>query len=160
MTMSKRIGAMVIALTVLSWLGLSTPSQAGTWMITLETPGAAATSLDVQFTDIGRTILDVGNYTFLGLAGGVSESVTPIPVANGIGFAFSPMLPASVTEFRFTLKTDGNEPHFAFANWFNGTTLVGDPPGQVVPEPASMVLLGIGMIGILSCRRLSKRKAS
>lgn len=162
--MSKRTLAAAIAVALLASLGWSAPSHAGTWTVTLDTPMADVTGGLVGFSGITGSISNEGNVSFVGLSGSTSETVGFTTLGNNIGFTFSPGLTSSVTKFSFNFTDQGTSaPTILYADWFNGSSYVGDPSGKVgsaaVPEPASLAMLGIGMIGILSCRRFFQKKA-
>ena len=170
MLMTRRTLAIALASGLLTSLGWSLPSQAGTLYLShvgiYNTTGQVASELDVTFTGLTTTVRN------LDVFGALDSKYNYIPVSattavNGstIKLFFSPGLSSAASLLLFSFESQSGSIDLGAVAWKVGAS---DPPGLgfvntsaiSLPEPGSMALLGIGMIGLLTCRRLLGRKAN
>jgi len=160
--MPKRSFAMALAMALFASLAFSAPSQAGTFVTTVQAQngGAAADDLEVTFTGTGGSVSDikvllmgapVGATSVISSGSGVEiDFSTPLPTASGVVFTFETSFKdIAINTAVWTFKS-GAPVNAPFTSIISTTA---------VPEPTSMALLGIGMASFLSFRRFFKRKA-
>jgi hypothetical protein len=156
--MMKRSLFLALAIGLLTNLAFAAPSHAGTITVfgTWSVPGATATEIDFFFS---------GPVTAVVSPSGVPTPNPPTiapPPPTEVVFTYSPGVAGGV--LTFTVETSGQ----FMSGMVNPASIVGTPTAvnfnfaaapAVVPEPASIALLGIGMTGFLAFRRLFKRTA-
>lgn len=162
--MTKRSFTMALAMAVVAGVAASTPCRAGTWITTVaayNNSGRAADDFEGTFTGTSGTISDV---TVL-YSSGVSTTTQVIGSGAGVEIDFGTPLPMSATVL-FSFESTTGPVGLGASFWTfktgdmvsaTGTTAIVasvDP----IPEPGSMALFGIGVIGVLTWRRLSRRK--
>jgi hypothetical protein len=164
--MTKRSFAMALAMAVVAGVAASAPCRAGTYLTTVAAfndSGLAADDFEAYFTGTSGTIIDVTVLYSSGVAtttqvigSGAAVEInftTPLTEYGTVLFSFgSTTGPVGLSASYWTFKTGDMVSA-------TGTTQIiasVDP----VPEPGSMALFGIGMVGILGWRRFSKRKAN
>jgi hypothetical protein len=172
--MKKQILAVAVAMAMLGSLGLSTPSKAGTYISTViaqNTSGGNADEFVAAFSGTHGSITGV-NVVLAGATNTSMPGFTPVAATAKVidsGAAvqvdFTSPLPTTTGLLVFQFLTSYGSIGFNSVDW--KLTAGSDPPGSatiftsaVVPEPGSITLLGIGMMGLLSCRRFLKRKSS
>lgn len=155
--MSNRWFAVAAVLTLLASLAFATPSQAGSVVVTTvsyatATPGLL--DLDMTYTGAG---------TITGLAPGVAPGggTVTLLTPNEVQIAFAPANVGPFGPFSFSFNSTAMSGTSVTPS-FNpsGVTLTNFSFGltqNVIPEPSSMALLGIGVTGFLAFRRLFKR---
>jgi len=137
-------------------LAFTAPTQAGILQVTgvISVTGGTASDATLEFGSV------VTGYTLVSETGGLSGFTldTTLP-ANDLAFTFTP---TSAGTFVIDLTTSST-----FVSQYGLDGLAGSPTksslsvswSNAVPEPTSMALLGIGMAGFLTYRRLFKRAA-
>lgn len=169
--MNKRALTMAVAMAMMGTLGVSVPSEAGTYISTVlsvNDSGGAADEFVATFTGTGGSISDVhtllaGTTSTEGTVSSIGTTSTIIDGGTGVQIDFGSPLPNGPGILVFEFLTSSGSVGIGSIDW--KLTIGSDPPGSgyivttaVVPEPGSMGLLGIGMIGYLSWRRLRGRK--
>jgi hypothetical protein len=163
--MTKRSFAMALAMALVAGVASSSACRAGTWITTVAAfndSGLAADDFEGYFTGTDGTISDVSalyssnvstKIHVIGSGAGVEVDFTkPLPEYSSVLFSFeSTKGPVGLSASFWTFKTG------AMVSATSTTFIVAsvDP----IPEPGSMALLGIGVMGVFTWRRLSRRKA-
>jgi hypothetical protein len=162
--MTKRSFAMALAMAVVAGVAASAPCRAGTWITTVaafNNSGLAADDFEGSFTNTAGTISDVKVLyssdvptTTQVIGSGAEVEInftTPLPDSGTVLFSFvSTTGPVGLSSSFWTFKT--GDMVTATSTTFVIASV--DP----VPEPGSMAMLGIGVIGLFTWRRLSRRK--
>ena len=160
--MSKRTLAMAVALAMFSF-GVTAPCKAGTFISTVALDAPVSTTLtqaDVYFNPGSSYVPgSVGDFSF-------SNAVNPVPtVYTNVLYGPTGGLYGLVFFFQGSgLMTTGST-QFTGTSWSYNSQFVAGNTGatgdsfssQAVPEPGSMALLGIGMIGLVASSRFLKR---
>jgi hypothetical protein len=175
--MNSRSVFLSLAAGLLAGLAFGTPSQASSTLVTAQAtlssfgPTETVSSIDVSFagagsfSDLKLGIPTPASGTTISSSG---STVTITPSASAIS-AYQ-ILGAVFVQFTFVVPVNVSTAETMV--WTTGSAFnVGtDPPGVTgvsfspltasVPEPTSMSLLGIGMAGFFTYRRLFKRTAA
>jgi PEP-CTERM motif len=155
------IRTVFLSVSAVAVLAFGTPSHAGTTYLTQAVffnTGAPADDFEATFSGTGGTISDI---TVFNPANGVTASVTG--TGDSIAIDFSPSIGSfQVLDFSFE-NTFGSDITFISGDWTYALT----PPAsagsplllttttiQAVSEPASVALMGIGLIGLIAYCRL------
>jgi hypothetical protein len=173
----RRSLLLCFVLYLLAGMALSTPSQAASTLVTVqdilsnfgptETISSASVTLTTAaepFTSLTLLVPPVAEGSTIANSG---ATVTVLPSASAnAGFQslgeaiidFTFVVPLSLTAAQEEVTATGN------SIVTNGGTVSGTVSLSYnlasVPEPATWTLLGIGMIGLMTCRRFFKTKSS
>jgi len=155
---------LVASLAVLAGLGFTAPSQAGTVFITtvnFTTSSPALTDIDIVYsagTLSGLTNISVPADVTVTAVGTDEVQLAISPPSTGplLGIKFE--LTSSLASFADVKVSSVDE---VYVDNQSGSSDVGySLSPNIVPEPGSMALLGIGMTGFLVFRRFIKRSAA
>ena len=156
----------VLAVAVLAGLAFATPSQAEIIRTTVHFDlmgGISPTAADVEIF-YSQDISSGFSGPVVKDSGGLTTLVGSFTAPSEIAFTFDAASATTATGLVFDFTT--NATNVGVGSGSTLTDVKGNPTStgftidlSVVPEPASLALLGIGMTGFLAFRRLFKRVA-
>jgi PEP-CTERM motif len=161
--MTKRSFAMALAMALVAAVASSAPCRAGTYLTTVAAFNDLATPADdfeATFTGTSGTITDV---TVL-YSSGVSTTTQVFGSGASVEINFTtPLAEFGTVLFSFDSTTGPVGLSAAYWTYKTGDMVVATKTVIIasvdpVPEPGSMALLGIGVVGLFGWRRLSRRK--
>jgi PEP-CTERM motif len=163
--MTKRSLFLTLAAGLLASMALATPSQAASTIVTENLLFGVPTPLTTGLTAIDFTYAGTGTISDLQLQFSLPNTATVKLIGtNEVEVDYSSATTAAVTSFTFVSST----PFVDAPGTISVTSVTTTPPGatvkdqisfNVIPEPSSIALLGIGMTGFLAYRRLFKRSS-
>jgi hypothetical protein len=162
--MMKRL--MFLAAGVIASLAITTASHASTITtgVIITPNGTGGTAGDVEITYTGGTLSGVA-FDVSGTLAGVA-TITLNGAGDEVTVVFAPATTGGTLVFDFTVASGTPDAtKFALTDTVGSTLLhpiglsVGSIVTNVVPEPSSMALLGIGLTSFVAFRRFFKRSA-
>jgi hypothetical protein len=159
--MTKRLFAMAMALAMFASLALPTRSDAGTILTeaTLDkTTNGFVDDLTVQYN------VPINMGSFVALPSTTVSVINETYTVDSITVNFMAVTAPPTQELDFTLTSPDPGPYHALSSSFSGNyqSYLGSISVGSLPEPGSMTLLGVGMVGLvtlLAFRRLFRRLA-
>jgi PEP-CTERM motif len=153
-----------VAVSIFASLALSVPIKAGsiTTVTAINQSGKAADDFEATFTGTGGS---VSNIKVL-YSSGIATTTKVISSGAGTEIDFQKPLPNGPGVVVFNFETAFGNISLDTAVWTFKTGAPIDASRSVVlssgavPEPASMALFGIGVVGLLAYKRFSNRKAA
>jgi len=161
--MTKRSFFMTVAAGLLASVAFATPSQAGSITVTTDVTFSLPEGDTGTFTDVDVTYkpsVDPISKLTLVSSSGITGPVALSESANTVTATFAATTGGTVS-WSYVTSTS---PPIGFSSFgFSGTatgatdTVNITSVNNMIPEPASIALLGIGMTGFLAIRRFFKR---
>ena len=165
--MLKRSVFLSLAAGLLAGLAFATPSQAGTIDTTVTfalTGGTTPTATDVDvFYTLTPSSASISDLTIVSSGGLTGTAIGPGSSPDEVTVTFNPAATVSTTNpLVFSFETSASSVGLSSNSGLSG--VVGGPSSDglniavtAVPEPTSLVLLGIGLSGLFTLRRFFKR---